>query len=96
MSKNANVRSFRSLQSFYFLSGYLSSVVQTEYFILSLTPLFLSFILSILLLSSVVVFIVIIVFCNLKFFVWFFYVSFVSLPTFSISSFVSSMFITAH
>lgn len=74
----------------------LPSVVQTEYFILSLTPLFLSFILSILLLSSFVVFTVIIVFCNLKIFVWFFYVSFVSLPAFSISSFVSSMFITAH
>ena len=37
-----------------------------------------------------------IVFCNLKFSVWFFYVSFVSLLTFSISSFVSSTFITAH
>ena len=93
MSKNTNARYPRSLRSFYLLSGYFPSVVQTEYFILSSTPLFLSFVLSFLLLSPFVVFIV---FCNLKFSVWFFYVSFVSLLIFSVSSFVSSMFITAH
>ena len=32
VSKNTNVRSLRSLRSFYFLSGYFPSVVQTEYF----------------------------------------------------------------
>ena len=32
VSKNTNVRSLRSLRSFYFLSGYFPSVVQTDYF----------------------------------------------------------------